>query len=163
MEHTLHERVAQLARERGVLNADESERALFEIQTVIEEEGQAPLGLWVERGWLTEAILESLLGEYRPTTDEHRQLINGARVSEDALRAFVHAETVVREHDALALVDELEADDAPSTQGQGVAEVDADLPDYAVASGIAGNISSVGSDTLANLMTLYLATLMALL
>lgn len=38
---------------------------------------------------------------------------------------------------------------------EGVAEVDADLPDYAVESGIAGNISSVGSDTLANLMTLW--------
>jgi len=35
------------------------------------------------------------------------------------------------------------------------AMVDADLPDYSRASGISGNISSVGSDTLANLMTLW--------
>ena len=33
--------------------------------------------------------------------------------------------------------------------------VDAMLPDYAKASGVSGNISSVGSDTLANLMTLW--------
>ncbi|MEM7465510.1 MAG: phosphate ABC transporter substrate-binding protein PstS family protein [Pseudomonadota bacterium] len=33
--------------------------------------------------------------------------------------------------------------------------VDPDLPDYAKASGVSGNISSVGSDTLANLMTLW--------
>lgn len=33
--------------------------------------------------------------------------------------------------------------------------VDPDLPDYAKASGISGNISSVGSDTLANLMTFW--------
>ena len=33
--------------------------------------------------------------------------------------------------------------------------VDAALPDYAKASGVSGNISSVGSDTLANLMTLW--------
>ncbi|MBQ0759588.1 MAG: phosphate transport system substrate-binding protein [Zhongshania sp.] len=34
-------------------------------------------------------------------------------------------------------------------------EVDAALPDYASASGVSGNLSSVGSDTLANLMTLW--------
>jgi phosphate transport system substrate-binding protein len=33
--------------------------------------------------------------------------------------------------------------------------VDANLPDYKKASGVSGNISSVGSDTLANLMTLW--------
>lgn len=35
------------------------------------------------------------------------------------------------------------------------AEVDPDLPEYEKVSGIAGNLSSVGSDTLANLMTLW--------
>jgi len=35
------------------------------------------------------------------------------------------------------------------------AEVDPKLPDYQRASGVSGNISSVGSDTLANLMTLW--------
>ncbi len=35
------------------------------------------------------------------------------------------------------------------------ARVDAQLPDYTAASGVSGNISSVGSDTLANLMTLW--------
>lgn len=35
------------------------------------------------------------------------------------------------------------------------AVVDAALPEYAAASGVSGNISSVGSDTLANLMTLW--------
>jgi len=34
-------------------------------------------------------------------------------------------------------------------------KVDAGLKDYSVASGVAGNFSSVGSDTLANLMTLW--------
>ena len=36
-----------------------------------------------------------------------------------------------------------------------VTEVDAGLPEYASASGVSGNLSSVGSDTLANLMTLW--------
>lgn len=35
------------------------------------------------------------------------------------------------------------------------AKVDAGLPDYQRASGVSGNLSSVGSDTLANLMTLW--------
>ncbi|MDD1622075.1 MAG: phosphate ABC transporter substrate-binding protein PstS family protein [Methylococcaceae bacterium] len=35
------------------------------------------------------------------------------------------------------------------------ATLDASLPEYAQASGVSGNISSVGSDTLANLMTLW--------
>jgi phosphate transport system substrate-binding protein len=35
------------------------------------------------------------------------------------------------------------------------AEVDAALPDYQKATGVGGNLSSVGSDTLANLMTLW--------
>ncbi len=35
------------------------------------------------------------------------------------------------------------------------AEVDADLPNYEKVSGVSGNLSSVGSDTLANLMTLW--------
>lgn len=35
------------------------------------------------------------------------------------------------------------------------ATVDPSLPDYTAASGVSGNISSVGSDTLANLMTLW--------
>lgn len=34
-------------------------------------------------------------------------------------------------------------------------EVDKDVPDYKAVSGISGNLSSVGSDTLANLMTLW--------
>ena len=33
--------------------------------------------------------------------------------------------------------------------------VDADLGEYAATSGVSGNLSSVGSDTLANLMTLW--------
>lgn len=36
-----------------------------------------------------------------------------------------------------------------------VQEVDKDVPEYQKASGISGNLSSVGSDTLANLMTLW--------
>ncbi|CUB03624.1 PstS family phosphate ABC transporter substrate-binding protein [Marinomonas fungiae] len=36
-----------------------------------------------------------------------------------------------------------------------MADVDANLPAYTKASGVSGNISSVGSDTLANLMTLW--------
>lgn len=36
-----------------------------------------------------------------------------------------------------------------------IAAVDAGLPEYQSASGVSGNISSVGSDTLANLMTLW--------
>ena len=40
--------------------------------------------------------------------------------------------------------------------GQALAsKVDANLPDYQHTSGVAGNLSSVGSDTLANLMTLW--------
>ena len=35
------------------------------------------------------------------------------------------------------------------------ATVDEDLPDYQKVSGISGNLSSIGSDTLANLMTLW--------
>lgn len=35
------------------------------------------------------------------------------------------------------------------------AKVDADIPEYQRASGVSGNLSSVGSDTLANLMTLW--------
>jgi len=35
------------------------------------------------------------------------------------------------------------------------AKIDAGLPDYKAASGVSGNLSSVGSDTLANLMTLW--------
>jgi len=34
-------------------------------------------------------------------------------------------------------------------------ELDAGLPDYKKSSGVSGNLSSVGSDTLANLMTLW--------
>jgi len=48
---------------------------------------------------------------------------------------------------------------AASTLFAGVATagagLDADLPDYQRASGVSGNLSSVGSDTLANLMTLW--------
>lgn len=39
--------------------------------------------------------------------------------------------------------------------GSAVAAVDAALPDYKAASGVTGNFSSVGSDTLNNLMTLW--------
>ena len=35
------------------------------------------------------------------------------------------------------------------------AELDADYEEYRVASGVSGNLSSIGSDTLANLMTLW--------
>lgn len=37
----------------------------------------------------------------------------------------------------------------------GKVEVDASIPEYTKASGVAGNLSSVGSDTLANLMTMW--------
>src|SRR3569832_1739382 len=39
------------------------------------------------------------------------------------------------------------------TLGAQAAGLDANLPDYKKASGVSGNLSSVGSDTLANLMT----------
>lgn len=39
--------------------------------------------------------------------------------------------------------------------GSATADVDAGLPTYSKASGVSGNLSSVGSDTLANLMTLW--------
>jgi len=39
-----------------------------------------------------------------------------------------------------------------------VAAIDPALPDYQKASGVSGNLSSVGSDTLANLMTLWAET-----
>ncbi len=42
-----------------------------------------------------------------------------------------------------------------STSAMAAAKLDAGLPDYSNASGISGNLSSVGSDTLANLMTLW--------
>ncbi|MEQ1621173.1 MAG: phosphate ABC transporter substrate-binding protein PstS family protein [Methylococcales bacterium] len=42
-----------------------------------------------------------------------------------------------------------------STVVNAAASVDASLPEYQKASGISGNLSSVGSDTLANLMTLW--------
>lgn len=38
---------------------------------------------------------------------------------------------------------------------QAAASVDPGLPEYEIASGVSGNLSSVGSDTLANLMTLW--------
>ncbi len=42
-----------------------------------------------------------------------------------------------------------------SSQVWAEAKVDAALPEYSKASGVSGNLSSVGSDTLANLMTLW--------
>lgn len=44
---------------------------------------------------------------------------------------------------------------AISTAAFAEAQLDKDLPEYKAASGISGNISSVGSDTLANLMTFW--------
>ena len=41
---------------------------------------------------------------------------------------------------------------------QAAASVDPGLPEYEIASGVSGNLSSVGSDTLANLMTLWAET-----
>ncbi|MDD2865461.1 MAG: phosphate-binding protein, partial [Methylococcales bacterium] len=42
-----------------------------------------------------------------------------------------------------------------SVSASAVQTVDAGVPAYEKASGVAGNLSSVGSDTLANLMTLW--------
>ncbi|MGB0713859.1 MAG: phosphate-binding protein, partial [Gammaproteobacteria bacterium] len=42
-----------------------------------------------------------------------------------------------------------------STVGFAAPKVDASIPDYTVSVGVSGNLSSVGSDTLANLMTLW--------
>jgi len=42
-----------------------------------------------------------------------------------------------------------------TTQASAMAEVDAGVPSYHKASGVSGNLSSVGSDTLANLMTFW--------
>ncbi|MEQ8662468.1 MAG: substrate-binding domain-containing protein, partial [Gammaproteobacteria bacterium] len=42
-----------------------------------------------------------------------------------------------------------------TTHGASAIEVDDALPSYAKTSGVSGNLSSVGSDTLANLMTLW--------
>ncbi len=41
-----------------------------------------------------------------------------------------------------------------SSPAHSAATVDSAIPEYTAASGISGNLSSVGSDTLANLMTL---------
>ena len=42
-----------------------------------------------------------------------------------------------------------------ATAASAVVTVDAKLPDYVVASGVSGNLNSVGSDTLNNLMTFW--------
>lgn len=42
-----------------------------------------------------------------------------------------------------------------SLAGTAFADLDPDLRDYKIASGVSGNLSSIGSDTLANLMTLW--------
>jgi len=42
-----------------------------------------------------------------------------------------------------------------TTQTPAAVSIDADLPDYHKTSGVSGNLSSVGSDTLANLMTFW--------
>ena len=42
-----------------------------------------------------------------------------------------------------------------SQAAMAASKVDAELPVYQKASGVSGNLSSVGSDTLANLMTLW--------
>lgn len=44
---------------------------------------------------------------------------------------------------------------ATGIQAASASQVDADIPTYKKASGVSGNLSSVGSDTLANLMTLW--------
>ncbi len=44
---------------------------------------------------------------------------------------------------------------AGGARAAGITEVDPDLPDYAAVSGVSGNISSIGSDTMNNLMTLW--------
>lgn len=44
---------------------------------------------------------------------------------------------------------------ASAQQAAAPVTVDAKLPDYAVASGVSGNLNSVGSDTLNNLMTFW--------
>ncbi|MRI31501.1 phosphate-binding protein [Endozoicomonas sp. OPT23] len=44
---------------------------------------------------------------------------------------------------------------ATSIQAVSASQIDADIPAYKKASGVSGNLSSVGSDTLANLMTLW--------
>jgi len=44
---------------------------------------------------------------------------------------------------------------ATTVQAEGKVEVDPSISEYTKASGVAGNLSSVGSDTLANLMTLW--------
>jgi phosphate transport system substrate-binding protein len=42
-----------------------------------------------------------------------------------------------------------------NTTAFAVQSIDSDVPEYQKASGVSGNLSSVGSDTLANLMTLW--------
>ena len=62
LEHTLHERVAQLARERGELDTVEVFRALLEIGRITEQQGHVPsIEIWVERGWLPRPVLEVLI------------------------------------------------------------------------------------------------------
>lgn len=47
---------------------------------------------------------------------------------------------------------------AGTVQGGGAAQVDPKLPDYQRVSGISGNLTSIGSDTLNNMMTLWAET-----
>ena len=54
---------------------------------------------------------------------------------------------------SMAMVSTIAA--AAIAHAEGKVEVDAGIPEYTKASGVAGNLSSVGSDTLANLMTLW--------
>ncbi len=55
----------------------------------------------------------------------------------------------------IAAVSIVAASAVTATVANAAAELDANLPVYKKASGVSGNLSSVGSDTLANLMTLW--------
>jgi phosphate transport system substrate-binding protein len=74
--------------------------------------------------------------------------VTGATVSEGVAPAAIEQPS-----DPVGQPEELAS--AATHSDAPVADVDADLPDYAAASGVSGNLSSVGSDTMNNLMTLW--------
>jgi serine/threonine-protein kinase len=101
LDHALHQRIGEIALDRGFVSHHVLSEAMLEIGRIVADGGEAGAGVWAERGWLDEAQFAEVVSQLRRTEPEEPSGVSGIMKAEE-LESFVRAETAFLQSDDLA-------------------------------------------------------------
>lgn len=143
MSDTIHRRIARLALRRGLVAAERLWDLMEELARR-QDDDEAPVDLWLERGLLDRAQLADVLSQIDGFDEQTKMLRADTALEVQQLESFVHAETAFLR--APGLDEETEGDDASIRRITGLDESSAELdpPTMPLDLGSVSEIDAIG-------------------